>query len=344
MSQSSQQGHVSSSGVPNYQNQHGRKFGGGHGTTEGGGGGEGTSGSSSWQRSYQNRSTSRAPRNTSTNTRGGGRDHRNTGGRGGAATTVSMTAAGARVAAMKCVNSGNYRGAVKVLAADAARTGVLTEKCSEGETFDLLQVLSTMVQRNLYPEIAQLIKIVWLTTEDKKNIEMRQKLLNVYSPKELVKRLVTAHYHEAACRSLSDFSLMSDVDTTTFVLEHLLKAGQFDRAMTLSKSLKYPNGYEANLIVQCMIDRGNVSTALKHLYELRDKSLKMGSSADGGADGNADGGADGGADGSADQVEGQKILELFDVEELIEKLFHFLLKVYLFFLLELYLPYSSFFE
>ena len=310
--------------VPGYQPRGGKPRGPGrpHGNgasynqkSNGGGsergerGESGSSSSGSWKRSYQSRSTGR-PRNTTSNSRdssnrsGGGRS---TDRRGGAS-TASLTSSGARSAAVKYVSCGNYRGAVKVLV-DASRTGVLTEKTDDTQ-FDLIHMLDTMVQRNLYPQVAKIIKIVWKTDDDKKNGDMRKKILTAYAPKELVKRLVTAHCHEEAYRCLTEFKLKEDVKLTTFVLTQFLRVGQFDRAMKLSKSLKYPCGYEPQAIIQMMVDRGNVSIALKHINELKDLPVRAGGS----------GRVEGEGEGEAANIM-TPLLSLFDVQQLIERLF-----------------------
>ena len=127
-----------------------------------------------------------------------------------------MTASGARAAALKCVEAGEYRKAVKILV-EASKTGVLTDR-DDSSAFDLVQMLHAMVKRNLYPEISKIIQIVWNTEDTKKSNYLRTKVLTAYAPNVLVKRLVTAHYHEEACRCLTEFKLKEDLETTTFVL------------------------------------------------------------------------------------------------------------------------------
>ena len=236
---------------------------------------EGNSNNSSWQRSYQNRSSNR-PRNTNTHNSNNNRDsnkkYNNTDRRGGGTSTASLTFSGARTAALKHLEAGNYRGAAKILV-DAARTGVLTQKKDDDDDDDaqlnLLEMLHTMIKRNLYPEVTSIIKIVWNTDDDKKNGEIRKKILSAFPPKELVMLLIHAQYHEEACRCLTEFKLKTDTDLTTFALDELLRAGQFDRALKLSKSLDYPIGYQPQTMIQIMIDRGNISVALKVINELK---------------------------------------------------------------------------
>ena len=97
-----------------------------------------------------------------------------------------------------------------------------------------------------------------------------------------MRRLVTAHYHEQACRYLGEFKLREDDATEQFVLAHLVKAGQFDRAMTEAKRVipdfAAPGGagvgsawqaWSADALIRTMIERGNISTALKHINAMK---------------------------------------------------------------------------
>ena len=106
-----------------------------------------------------------------------------------------------------------------------------------------------------------------------------------------------------------------------FLSRQLLKAGQFDRVMRISKSLKYPTGYEPETIIQVMVERGNISTALKHIMELKDRVV--GGGGDGGVIGGGGGGGGGESEESGESEEkgGVLLLSLFNVEKLIESLF-----------------------
>ena len=92
-------------------------------------------------------------------------------------------------------------------------------------------MIRAMQQRNLYPEVAQIVKAVWADPKDKDNA-MRKAMLEAFPPRELVKRLVTAHYHEKACRYMGEFDLREDHALAQYVLGQLVKASQFDRAMS----------------------------------------------------------------------------------------------------------------
>jgi hypothetical protein len=146
----------------------------------------------------------------------------------------SLTAASARIAALKHVASGDYRSATKVLV-EAVKTGVLTEsaensskkssnsKSAGGKEFDLVAMLRAMVNRNLYPEISKIVKLVWNTAEKS---ELRSSVLEAFEPKDLVKQLVKSGNNEEACRCLTEFQLKEDQETTTYVMDQLIKSGK----------------------------------------------------------------------------------------------------------------------
>ena len=149
-----------------------------------------------WQRSYQQRNSSR-PRNTNRSTNNNTR-YNNMRNSNAPHTTVKSV----RDVAAKLAKVGNYRGAAKALL-DGASTGVLREVSPQ---LDVVLMIRVMQQRNLYPEIAQIVKAVWADSKDQDNA-MRAAILEAFPPRELVKRLVTAHYHEKACRYLAEFEL-----------------------------------------------------------------------------------------------------------------------------------------
>jgi hypothetical protein len=326
----SRQDHSGGSGVPGYQPRGGSKRGsdsrngGGSSNSNNNSSSSSSSSSGSWQRSVaqSGRSQNRTRNTGQGKSYTGGNSNRTRGGGGGGVGsdrgtgTSSFTSASARAAVIKCLHNHNYRGGVKILV-DAARTGVCTE---EAENFDLLKILSEMVERNLYPEISKVVKVVWNSenngnSNDSNNSDssgsgnnLRSKILEAYAPKELVKKLMASHYHEEACRCLNDFKLKEDVQTTTYVMKMLLKSGQFDRVMKVSKSLNYPSGYEPNRLIQTMIDRGNVSTALKHINELKNLLI--------GGDNSSGNNKDDNCSGST-----KTLIMLFNVEELINQLY-----------------------
>ena len=78
-------------------------------------------------------------------------------------------------------------------------------------------------------------------------------------------------------------------------------SGQFDRVMRVSKSVGYPTGYKPSVLIQLMIDRGNISTALKHLNDLKDLIVSTGGGSSSGSGGgsSAGSGAGSGASGAS---------------------------------------------
>ena len=118
--------------------------------------------------------------------------------------------------------------------------------------------------------------------------------------------------------------------------------------MRVSKSVGYPTGYKPSVLIQLMIDRGNISTALKHLNDLKDLIVSTGggsssgsgggSSAGSGAGSGASGGSGGSGgpkkmlgdmfDSSDDDSDNEEnrtttstLLSMFDVKHLIGRLF-----------------------
>jgi hypothetical protein len=170
---------------------------------------------------------------------------------------------------VEAVGKRDFRAAAHLLR-NAPTLPMLTNGSGDPRGFSIQTVLGHFLRAGCTTDVASfVVQAQGLPGDAGGQIEM------AFPGPLLVKKLADEHRFDHACRYLHQFSLQDETDLKLFVFRRMLVEGNFDRAMKEGEDFfagflgEGEHGFSSRSVVQEMLRKGHVETALKHIDKLK---------------------------------------------------------------------------